>query len=65
MPSILPDDSISYMDTNEDDMKSVPPPNIAPQSTIASLKAQIDALSPTENDSLIEMMGANQDFTPA
>jgi hypothetical protein len=50
------------MDTNEDDMKSVPPPNITPQSTIASLKAQIDTLSPTENDSLIEMMGANQDF---
>jgi hypothetical protein len=47
------------MDTNEDDMRSVPPSNIAPQSTIASLKAQIDALSPTENDSLIEMMGAN------
>jgi Retrotransposon gag protein/Zinc knuckle len=64
-PSILPDDSISYMDTNEDDMKSVPPPNITPQSTIASLKAQIDALSPTENNSLIEMMGASQDFTPA
>jgi Zinc knuckle len=63
--SILPDDSISYMDTNEDDMKSVPPPNITPQSTIASLKAQIYALSLTENDSLIEMMGANQDFTPA
>jgi hypothetical protein len=61
-PSILPNDSISYMDTNEDDMKSVPPPNITPQSTIASLKAQIDTLSPTENDSLIEMMGANQDF---
>jgi hypothetical protein len=58
-PSILPDDSILYMDTNEDDMRSIPPPNIAPQSTIASLKAQIDALSPTENDSLIEMMGAN------
>jgi hypothetical protein len=50
------------MDTNEDDMKSVPPPNITPQSTIALLKAQIDTLSPTENDSLIEMMGANQDF---
>jgi Zinc knuckle len=64
-PTILPNDSISYMDTNEDDMRSVPPPNIAPQSTIASLKAQIDALSPTENDSLIKMMGANQDFTPA
>ena len=53
------------MDTNEDDMKSVPPPNITPQTTIALLKAQIDALSPTENDSLIEMMGASQDFTPA
>jgi hypothetical protein len=53
------------MDTNEDDMKSVPPPNITPQSTIASLKAQIYVLSPTENDSLIEMMGVNQDFTPA
>jgi hypothetical protein len=45
------------MDTNEDDMKT--------QSTIALLKAQIDVLSPTENDSLIEMMGANQDFIPA
>jgi hypothetical protein len=53
------------MDTNKDDMKSVPPPSIAPQTTIASLKAQIDALFTTENDSLIEMMGANQDFTPA
>jgi hypothetical protein len=63
--SIAPEDSISYMDTNEDDMRSIPPPTLTPQSTIASLKAQIDALSPTENDSLIEMMGANQDFTPA
>jgi hypothetical protein len=53
------------MDTNKEDMISIPPPNIKPQSTIVSLKAQIDALSPTENDSLIEMMGANQDFTPA
>jgi hypothetical protein len=64
-PSILPDNSISYMDTNEDNMKSLPPPDITPRSTIVSLKAQIDALSPTENDSLIEMMGASQDFTPA
>jgi hypothetical protein len=55
----------SYMDTNEDDMRSIPPPDIKPQSTIASLKAQIDALSLTENDSLIKIMGANQDFTPA
>jgi hypothetical protein len=53
------------MDTNEDDMKSIPPPSLAPQTTVALLKAQIDALSPTENDSLIEMMGASQDFTPA
>jgi hypothetical protein len=64
-PSICPDDSISYMDTNEDDMRSVAPPTLAPQTTIASLKAQIDSLSPAENDSLIEMMGATQDFTPA
>jgi hypothetical protein len=63
--TIVPEDSISYMDTNKDDMRSIPPPDIKPQSTIASLKAQIDALSPTENDSLIEMMGANQDFIPA
>jgi Zinc knuckle len=63
--TVIPEDSISYMDTNEDDMRSIPPPSIAPQSTIASLKAQINALSPGENDSLIEMMGANQDFTPA
>jgi hypothetical protein len=53
------------MDTNEDDMRSIPPPSIAPKTTIASLKAQIDALSPAENDSLIELMGVNQDFTPA
>jgi hypothetical protein len=53
------------MDTNEDDMRSVPPPDIAPRATIASLKAQINMLSPNENNSLIEMMGANQDFTPA
>jgi hypothetical protein len=64
-PSIHPDDSISYMDTNEDDMRSVAPPTLAPQTTVASLKAQIDSLSPAENDSLIEMMGATQDFTPA
>jgi hypothetical protein len=64
-PSIHPDDSISYMDTNKDDMRSIPPPNLTPQTTIASLKAQIDALSPAENDSPIEMMGVNQDFTPA
>jgi hypothetical protein len=64
-PSIHPDNSISYMDTNEDDMSSVPPPNLTPQTTIASLKAQIDSLSPAKNDSLIVMMGANQDFTPA
>ena len=63
--TVIPEDSISYMDTNEDDMRSIPPPNITPQTTIALLKAQIDALSPTENDSLIEMMGASQDFTPA
>jgi hypothetical protein len=53
------------MDTNEDDMRSIPPPNLTPQATIASLKAQIDLLSPAKNDSLIEMMGTNQDFTPA
>jgi hypothetical protein len=53
------------MDTNEDDMRSVPPSNVTPQTTIASLKAQIDLLSLVKNDSLIEMMGANQDFTSA
>jgi Zinc knuckle len=63
--TVVPEDSISYMDINKDNMRSIPPPDIKPQSTIASLKAQIDALSPTENDSLIEMMGANQDFIPA
>jgi hypothetical protein len=53
------------MDTSNDDMRSVPPPDLTPQATIASLKAQIDLLSLAENDSLIEMMGTNQDFTPA
>jgi hypothetical protein len=49
----------------EEDMQNVPQPTIAPRTNITNLKAQIDALSVEENDSLIEMMGSSQDFTPA
>jgi hypothetical protein len=64
-PSTYVESAYSYMDTNKNDMKSVAPPTLTPCVNVASLKAQIDSLSPTDNDSLIEMMGAAQDFTPA
>jgi hypothetical protein len=53
------------MDVVDDDMQNVPQPNIAPQTNITQLKAQIDALSTEDNDALIEAMESSQDFTPA
>jgi hypothetical protein len=53
------------MDATDEDMQSVPQPTITPQTNIANLRAQIDSLSPEDNDALIEMMGSAQDFTPA
>jgi hypothetical protein len=58
-PSTYLDSTISYMD-----MRSVAPPTLTPRANITSLKAQIDSLSLTDNNSLIEMMGVLQDFTP-
>jgi hypothetical protein len=53
------------MDTEDDEMRNVPQPNITPRANIEHLKAQIDALSETDNDALIEAMGSSQGFTPA
>jgi Zinc knuckle len=60
-----PASNISYIDSAEEDMQNVPQPTITPRTNIANLKAQIDALSVEDNDSLIEMIGSTQDFTPA
>jgi hypothetical protein len=60
-----PCSNISYIDSAEEDMQNVPQPTITPRTNIANLKAQIDALSVEDNDSLIEMIGSTQDFTPA
>jgi Zinc knuckle len=57
--------NINYMDTTDDDMQNIPQPTIAPRVNVANLRAQIDSLSPKDNDTLIGMMGSTQDFTPA
>jgi hypothetical protein len=51
------------MDMINDEMQHIPQPNITLQANIAQLKAQIDALSTEENDTLIEAIGSSQDFT--
>jgi Zinc knuckle len=61
----LPSSNINFMDATEDEIQFVPQPTIALRINVANLKAQIDLLSTEENDSLIEMMGSTQDFTPA
>jgi hypothetical protein len=53
------------MDTEDEDMQNIPQLNITPQANIGHIKAQIDALSETDNDALIKAMGLSQDFTPA
>jgi hypothetical protein len=53
------------MDAIEDNMQNIPQPTITPRSNVANLKAQIDSLLTEDNDTLIEMMGSTQDFTPA
>jgi hypothetical protein len=57
--------NINYMDTTDEDMQNIPQPTIALQVNMANLRAQIDSLSPEDNDALIGMMGSMQDFTPA
>jgi hypothetical protein len=53
------------MDAEDKDMRNIPQPNIQPQANIRHIKAQIDALSEADNDTLIDAMGLSQDFTPA
>jgi Zinc knuckle len=60
-----PSSNISYMNAVDEDMQLIPQPTITPQTNISQLKAQIDALSTEDNDTLIEAMGSSQDFTPA
>ena len=55
---------VNYMDAYEGE-DQIPPPNIKPHINIAHIKAQIDMLSPQENDSLIDMMGGEQGFPQA
>ena len=57
--------NINYMDATDEDMQNIPQPTIALQVNMANLRAQIDSLSPEDNDALIGMMGSMQDFTPA
>ena len=52
------------MDTYEGE-DQIPPLNIKPCINVAQIKAQIDMLSPQENDTLIDMMGGEQDFPQA
>jgi hypothetical protein len=57
--------NINYMDTVDEDMQDVPQPNITPRANVAQIKAQINALSTADNDTLIEAIGSSQDFIPA
>jgi hypothetical protein len=61
----MPMGNINYMDAAEEDMQNVPQPTITLQTNVVNLKVQIDSLSSEDNDTLIEMMGSTQDFTPA
>ena len=58
------DTRANYMDTYEGE-DQIPPLNIKPCINVAQIKAQIDMLSPQENDTLIDMMGGEQDFPQA
>ena len=57
--------NINYMDATDKDMQNIPQPTIALRVNVANLRAQIDSLSPKDNNALIGMMGSVQDFTPA
>ena len=47
---------VNYMDAYEGE-DQIPPPNIKPHINVTHIKAQINMLSPQENNSLIDMMG--------
>jgi len=55
------------MDSQDPEMNRIPKPTIQPQANVAQLKAQLDALSEQENDTLIGLMrgGQSQDFIKA
>jgi len=48
------------MDFQDPKMDRISKQTIQPQTNIAQLKAQLDALSTQENDALIGMMGGSQ-----
>ena len=58
---------INYMDFQDPELNRIPKPTIQPQTNIAQLKVQLDALNAQENDALIGMMGGaqSQDFPNA
>jgi hypothetical protein len=60
-----PSSNINYMDTEDEDMRNVPQPNITPRANIYHIKAQINTLSEADNDALINAMGSLQDFIHA
>ena len=47
----------NYMDEQNPEMDQIPEPTIHPQTNIAQLRAQLDALNNTEHDALMRMMG--------
>jgi hypothetical protein len=47
------------MDAMDTKMQHIPQSSIVPQTNVAHLKAQIDALSMEDNDALIEAMGSS------
>jgi hypothetical protein len=47
-----PSSNISYMDMEDDNMQNVPQPNITPRANVEHIKAQIDALSQADNDTV-------------
>jgi hypothetical protein len=57
------DQRVNYMDYKEPNQ--IPMPTIRPQINIVTLKAQIDALSLQDNETLINMMKEPQDFHKA
>jgi hypothetical protein len=54
---------VNYMDYKEPNQ--IPMPMIQPRVNIVTLKAQIDVLSPQDNETLINMMEEPQDFHKA
>ena len=58
---------VNYMDSQDPEMNRIPKPTIQPRANVAQIKAQLDALSEQENNTLIGLMrgGQSQDFIKA